>query len=117
MIMSQCKQITVFLLLAAVFCWPLSSLAYDGAAGASMETCACQQSTAGGSADQSNGSPDDLPDNNAGDCCDSEESSQDSVEPLFNAQLRENTLVSYSHPNAHNHIPEVYLPIFVPPES
>lgn len=111
------KQLMVFLLVVAVFLAPLYSVAHDITSVAAPGACACQTVTTGGSLDNSGQHPEQCPGNDAGDCCDSEECGQEATELLSTCDV--NVIYSVKQlfsTDSHNHIPAVYLAIFVPPE-
>lgn len=114
--LSFCRQLAVIVLLVAVFLAPLTSAAHSLDSGMTEDTCACHllQNDCG---HDSHNKHDEMPCDSSGDCCD-EDCCHDSAEPPFMdsmivAALIQKQLYSYS-----SLIPtEVYLAIFVPPES
>lgn len=109
------KQLMAFLLAVAVLLVPLHSVAQD-VSSATQGACACQMMAADSNVDSSGQQPDQCPDD-AGCCCDSEECGQEATEPPFACDVKANSSVKQLFsPDSHNHIPTVYLAIFVPPE-
>ena len=114
---SLLKQLTSFLLIVAVLLAPLYSFAHHLQSGAAKNTCACQLTLTDCASDESGDRPDRESPNNAFDCCDGEGCCQDAAESPVCCDLRGN--VSWEqlfHINIQNHLPEVYLAIFVPPQ-
>jgi hypothetical protein len=110
------KQLTVFLLLAAVFLVPLNSFAHDVKSDATKSSCACHLHDF--SADEGSTQPDHYPDSHTDDCCDCEGCCPDATEPLLFYGLRVTVSVKQLfHLPANSVFPKVYLTIFVPPES
>lgn len=111
------KQLMAFMLVVAVLLVPLHSVAHDVTSAAAPGNCSCQMVAADANVDNSGQQPDQCPGNNAGDCCDSEECGQEATEPPFACDVKVNSSVKQLFStDSHNHIPTVYLAIFVPPE-
>lgn len=112
------KRLMAFLLVVAVLLVPIHSVAHDVTPAAAQGACACKMVTADCSGDNSGQQSDQCPGNNAGDCCDSEECGQETMEPPFACDMKVNSSLKQRLPaDTHSHIPTVYLAIFVPPES
>jgi hypothetical protein len=118
MSMSLRKQLTALLLIVAVLLVPINSFAHDVTSGASNDTYACQLFLTECGADERGEPSDHFPGNNADECCDNEECCPDGAEPPIFCALRVNiSEKQLSQPLTNGRFPEVYLAIFVPPES
>jgi len=107
------KRLMAFFLVVAVLLVPLHSVA----SAAAQDTCACQMVASDDRVNNSGQQPDQCPGNNAGDCRDSEEYSQEATEAPFSCDVKVNSSVKQLvSPDSQNQIPTVYLAIFVPPE-
>ena len=112
------KQLTAFLLLFAVLLAPINSFAHNVTSGAAQDTCAQQFVSTGCGTDDSEKQSDHCPGNNAADHCDSMDCCPDAAEPPFLCVLRVSIPERQLSLSLNNgHLPEVYLAIFVPPES
>jgi len=110
------KQLTVFLLLAAVLLVPLNAFAHDLKSAAMKNSCACH--LADHHPEERGGQSDHYPDSNGDDCCDCEECCPDATElSIFSGLNLHASVNQLFHPPANSFFPKVYLTIFVPPES
>lgn len=117
MMVSFCKQLIAIFLLVTVFFAPLTSNAHDLKSGGPKEACACQMLQKDSPHD-GKGESDHCPSGGSGDCCDHEECCHDSMEQVHDSGLN-------IHPSPMQvflleparTFPQVYLAIFVPPES
>jgi len=117
MMLSFCRQLAAIILLVAVLLAPLNSIAHDLNSGAMKEACACQMLQDDCTHD-GNGQPDDCPCAGSGDCCDHEECCHDSLEQSHDSGFNiYPPPMKLFHPEPARSFPEVYLAIFVPPES
>jgi hypothetical protein len=112
------KQLTAFLLLFVVLLVPIISFALDVTSGAAQDTCARQFVSPGCGMDDSEKQSDHCPGNHAANHCDSIDCCPDAAEPprlyVLRVSIPERQL-SLSLNNGP--LFEVYLAIFVPPES
>jgi hypothetical protein len=118
MTVSRCRQLTAIILLLVTLLAPLNSIAHDYASGAVQDTCICQLLSGDFGEESNDGQPGNNPCNNSGDCCDHEECCPDVMElPCSSEVKRFGSQKKVFHPNIDTFTPEVYLAIFVPPES
>jgi hypothetical protein len=116
--MSLRKYLPVLLLLVAVLQAPLNSFAHNLTSGAALNSCSCELLTTACCADEKSELPDHFPGNGNGDCCDCDECCPDASEPPISCTLRVTfSAKQHFHQYADGHVPEVYLAIFVPPQS
>jgi hypothetical protein len=109
------KQLAAFLLLVAVLLAPLTSFAHEVASGAA-ETCACNLMPEDCGTDEGDPS-DDCPDTEGQKCCDCEDHCTQAAELSSLGDLRPYLADKIIfRPILLILIPEVYLPIFVPPQ-
>ena len=112
------QQLISLLLVVAVLLVPLNSFAHHLKDGAAKDICACQLTLTDCGSDDRGDQPIHDPGNGASDCCDGEGCCQDAAEPPFSCGLSGNVLQVQSFQFAiPRKIPDVYLAIFVPPES
>lgn len=110
------KQLTVFLLYAAMFLVPLNSFAHDLKSEATNGSCACQ--LADHNPEERNGQPDNCPTSNSDNFCDCEGCYPEATESSLFCGLQLNVFVAQLfHQPANSFFLKVYLTIFVPPES
>ncbi len=106
------------LLLVALLLLPLNAFAHDLKSEAGQKPAVCQMAPTDGFSDLPQDRSDHCPDNTADNSCESEECCPDSTEPPPCSGLRVNiSATELFHPGRYVHIPEVYLTIFVPPQS
>ncbi len=116
MMLSFCRQLAVVILLGAVFLTPLTSVAHSFENVMMEDACACHllQNDCG---QESNDNHDEIPCNTPGDCCD-EDCCHDFAEPPFlHTMITGASSLKRFYPYSTLIPPEVYLAIFVPPES
>lgn len=112
------KQLIAFLLIFALLQVPLNSFAPETASGGSQNTCQCEMLLADCGTDEKGEESNHYPGGSANDCCDSEEPSADAAEPQLAGNIKINISArNFSSPNTTDHVPKVYLTIFVPPEN
>lgn len=112
------KQLTAFLLFFVVLVVPINSFALDVTSRAAQDTCAWQFVSTGCSTDDSEKQSDHCPGNNAAGHCDSIDCCPDAAEPPILCVLRVSIAERQLYHSLNNSLlPEVYLAIFVPPES
>lgn len=117
--LSFCRQLAVTVLLIAVVLAPLTSDAHSLDSGMTEDTCICQllQDDWADCGHENNDNHDELPCDSSGDCCD-EDCCHDSGEPPFMVSMIVAALIQQrSYVYSSLIPPEVYLAIFVPPES
>lgn len=114
--LSFCRQLAVIVLLVAVFLAPLTLAAHSLDSGMTEDMCACHllQNDCG---HDKNDNHNEMPCDSSGDCCD-EDCCHDSAEPpSINAMIIGASNLQQFQKYAVLIPPEVYLAIFVPPES
>jgi hypothetical protein len=117
MMISFFRQLTVILLLVTVLCAPFTSIAHDLKSGAMTAESTGQVLQNIGTHDGT-GLPVDCPCDGSGDCCDHEECCEDALEPPCASELViYPDLMQVFQPYSARALPEVYLAIFIPPES
>jgi hypothetical protein len=118
MTVTRCRQLTAIILLVVTLLAPLNSIAHDYASGAVQDTCFCQLLSGNLGGVSNEGQPENNPCNNSGDCCDHEEFCPDVMElPCSSEVKRVGSQKKLFHRHIDTFTPEVYLAIFVPPES
>ena len=111
------KKIVSFLLLAAVLLLPLGSLAQAFALEA-KEHCACAALSADAALPGDSGEEPAPASSGCGDCCEGEEAEPELAEVSLRQPFAGNIPTSTVYHNTlTGFIPDVYLSIFVPPES
>lgn len=114
MTLTSCRQLTAFLLLVLVLLAPYNAIAHDLAM---METYACQV-LQGECTNNGNGHSETSPCNETQESCEHEECGQDSMESPHGTKVNASFSRKHQFPSdAANLLPEVFLAIFVPPES
>jgi len=118
MMLSFHRQLTAMFLLAVVLLGPLNAIAHDLKSGVIQVSCICQLLSCDFGEEGTDEQPENNPCNNSGDCCDHEECSPDVMEPPCSSEVnRFGSQKKVFHPNIDTFTPDVYLAIFVPPES
>lgn len=109
--------ITAAVILAVVVA-PFSSPAQPVPSGTMSTQCGCQPSSVADDKGDPEKQQHELPEDPVPGCCDSQPSSADAAEPCEKCESWLTTLARrLCISNVHQYIPEVYLAIFVPPES
>jgi hypothetical protein len=117
MTISLRKQLMAFFLLVAVLLAPFNSFAQDVTSGA-KDTCACHLMPADCGAADEGGLQDGCPGDSGQQCCDCEDHGPEAAELPTPCKLSLNIPEGQLfHPITIGLIPEVYLAIFVPPQS
>jgi hypothetical protein len=112
------KELNAFLLILVVLLVPINSFARDVTSVVVQGTCTQQFVSTGCSTDDSEKQSDHCPGNNAADHCDSIDSCPDAAEQPILCVLRVSIPERQLSLSLNNGpLPEVYLAIFVPPES
>lgn len=111
------KRLMAYLIIVTVLMTPLHSVAREMTSETAQGSCTSLLMTADCSVDNSSQQPDQCPGDSSGDCCDSEGCAQDAAVPPAACHVKVNSSVTQPlSTDTHNHIPKVYLAIFVPPE-
>lgn len=112
------RKLVSLLLLIAVLILPLGSLAQAYAASQSAEDCLCALVPDAGAPGESGQEPAPATDNGCGDCGEGEESGSElaEVRPARTSLLNLSAAQRYLN-SPPGFVPNVYLSIFVPPES
>ena len=118
MTFSPARQLTAILLLVVVLLTALNAIAHDLQPNAMMDTCVCQLQSGDCNGESEGELPENHPGNHTNDCCDHEDCCPDDIVPPCSSEIihNDNHIQSFL-PKAAQSLPEVYLPIFVPPEG
>ena len=115
--LSFCRQIAAIVLLVVMFLLPLASVAQSFEVEGMGGGCVCHQLHDGWDHD-SNEDHGEMPSGSTSDCCDHENCGHDSAEPpSMQTTLAGVSILNQFWPYSVQIPPEVYLSIFVPPES
>lgn len=110
------KYLTYLFLLVAMLLVSFNSFAQDVQSGAAKDECACHLFDH--APVERGGLPDHAPDSHTDDCCDCEGCYPETLAQSSFCILRVSVSVKpLFHPPANSFFPEVYLTIFVPPQS
>jgi hypothetical protein len=117
MTVSLCRQLTAIIMLIVVLLVSFNSIAHDYPSAATKDTCACKMQHGnlhGANVEHS----EQHPETGTGDSCDLEECCSDDTEPPTHADALIRIPLELQFLLPHDkRITQVYLAIFVPPES
>lgn len=118
MTFSPARQLTAILLLVVVLLAPLNSIAHVLNPSAMVDRCVLQLQSSGCNGESNDEFPENHPENHAKDCCDHEECFPDDLVSTGSFEIEKYVIKNKLFcPNTAKPLPEVYLPLFVPPES